>query len=113
MPHIYRRTIKLDPVNPNLCKILIVDDLPSNLFVIQSALEHIGAELLLAESGDAALEILMSEPEAPALAILDVQMPGMDGYELAQLIRSQERMRHMPIIFLSAYFNDVESIYKG
>ncbi len=113
MPHIYRRTIKLDPVDPHLCKILIVDDLPSNLFVIQSALEHIGAELLLAESGDAALEILMSEPEAPALAILDVQMPGMDGYELAQLIRSQERMRHMPIIFLSAYFNDVESIYKG
>ncbi len=94
-------------------KILVVDDISSNLFVVQSALEELDVELLLAESGEAALEILMSEAEVPALALLDVQMPGIDGYELARLIRGQERMRHMPIIFLSAYFNDIESIYEG
>ncbi len=109
----FKRTSVPQPVDVDSCKILVVDDVPGNLYVIQTALEQAGAELLLAESGDAALEILMAEAEAPALAILDVQMPGMDGYELALLIRSQERLRHMPIIFLSAYFNDIESIYKG
>ncbi len=100
-------------VTGHTSKILVVDDIPSNLFVVQSALEDLDVELLLAESGEAALEILMSEPEVPALALLDVQMPGIDGYELARIIREQERMRHMPIIFLSAYFNDIESIYEG
>ena len=94
-------------------KILVVDDVQSNLFVVQSALEELDVELLLAGSGDAALEILLSEPVLPALALLDVQMPGIDGYELARLIRSHERMRHMPIIFISAYFSDIDSIYEG
>ncbi len=97
----------------SVSKILVVDDVPSNLFVVQSALEELDVELLLAANGEAALEILMGEAELPALALLDVQMPGMDGYELARLIRSQERMRHMPIIFLSAYFKDIDSIYEG
>ncbi len=94
-------------------KVLVVDDSSSNLHVIREALDELDAELLMAESGEAALEILMTESEVPALALLDVQMPGIDGYELARLIRSQERTRHMPIIFISAYFNDLASIYKG
>ncbi len=94
-------------------KLLVVDDVPSNLLVVQSALEDTHVELLLANSGEEALEILMREREPPALALFDVQMPGIDGYELARLVRGQERMRHMPIIFLSAYFNDIEGIYEG
>ncbi len=113
MPHIFSHNSASKPVPSHSCKILVVDDMSSNLFVIQSTLEDIGADLLLAESGEAALELLMSEAEAPALAILDVQMPEMDGFELARLIRGQVRLRHMPILFLSAYFNDIESIYEG
>ena len=94
-------------------KVLVVDDSSSNLFVIREALDELDVELLMAESGETALEILMIEQETPALALLDVQMPGIDGYELARLIRSQERTRHMPIIFISAFFNDLASIYKG
>ncbi|MFA6121986.1 MAG: response regulator [Sideroxydans sp.] len=102
----------LTPIRHN-AKLLVVDDVSSNLLVVQSALEDVNVELLLANSGEEALEILMHEHEPPALALFDVQMPGIDGYELARLVRSQERMRHMPIIFLSAYFNDIEGIYEG
>jgi signal transduction histidine kinase/BarA-like signal transduction histidine kinase len=80
---------------------------------MEVVLNEIDADLLLAGSGEAALEILLCETEVPALALLDVQMPGMDGYELARLIRSRERMRGIPIIFVSAVYGDVQHINAG
>ena len=91
----------------------IVDDDDANLFAIELALADIDAELLLVNSGEAALELLMHETEVPALALIDVQMPGIDGYELARLIRENVRLQHVPIIFLSAVFQDIEHIFTG
>ena len=103
----------MTPISLARPKILLVDDIPANLLAMQIVLGEIEADLLLAASGEAALEILMLEKEAPALALLDVQMPGMDGFELARLIRSRERMRSMPIIFVSAVYGDVSHINAG
>ena len=94
-------------------KILVVDDVDANRFAIELALADMDAELLFANSGEAALEMLMRETEVPALALIDVQMPGIDGYELARLIRGNVRLRHVPIIFLSAIFRDIEHIFTG
>ena len=97
----------------SLPSILVVDDIGSNLVAVKSVLADIDARLLLAESGEQALEILLREKSPPALALLDVQMPMMDGYELATLLRSQRKTKSMPIIFLSAVFRDVEHVSKG
>jgi len=94
-------------------KILLVDDRLANLSALQATLDCFDAQMLLAQSGEQALELLMREGDAPALALLDVQMPGMNGYELAALIRTREKTRMMPIIFLSAVFQDVEHIDAG
>lgn len=92
-------------------KILIVDDRPSNLFALRTVLHEIEAEFVEAASGNDALREILRHDFA--LAILDVQMPEMDGYELAQLIRSRERTRRLPIIFLSAIYSDSFHIFKG
>ena len=93
-------------------RILIVDDVSANLKVMESVLDDFDADLLLADSGDEALYLLMQNDDF-ALAILDVQMPGMNGYELAELIRSRERTKHLPIVFLSAVFKSDESVFQG
>ena len=92
-------------------KILIVDDKQSNLRVLQAVLEEVGAEFVQALSGNEALQKILHNDFA--LAILDVQMPEMDGYELAQLIRGREATRHLPVIFLSAVFSDDYHVFKG
>ncbi len=129
-PSIFHRTIHAKPSNVHRthhakacnthgmnhstgCKILVVDDVDANLLAIESVLADIDAELLLANSGEAALELLMRETEVPALALIDVQMPGIDGYELARLIRGNVRLQHVPIIFLSAIFRDATHIFTG
>jgi serine phosphatase RsbU (regulator of sigma subunit) len=81
-------------------KILLVDDQPGNLLVLESVLEGLGHKLVRAGSGEEALKCLLHDDFA--VILLDVFMPGMDGFETAELIRQRERSRYTPIIFLTA-----------
>ncbi|MEO7057270.1 MAG: hybrid sensor histidine kinase/response regulator [Caldimonas sp.] len=92
-------------------KCLLVDDLDENLLVLSALLRRGGLELLLARSGAEALELLLQHDVA--LAFLDVQMPEMDGFELAELMRGSERTCHVPIIFLTAGEHDQRRVFKG
>lgn len=95
-----------DPV-----KVLAVDDVPENLTALEALLAQEGLELLTAASGMEALELLLVHDVA--LALLDVQMPGMDGFELAELMRGTERTRRVPIIFLTAVATDERRRFRG
>ena len=79
--------------------ILIVDDRPENLLALEAILDSLKANLVRANSGEQALRCLLSQDFA--VILLDVQMPGIDGFETATLIRKRERSRHTPIIFLT------------
>ena len=91
--------------------ILLVDDLEENLLSLDALLRQDGLTLLKARSGEQALELLLRHDMA--LALLDVQMPGMDGFELAELMRGNERARHIPIIFLTAGTTDERRRFRG
>lgn len=92
--------------------ILIVDDNQNNLFTLRTLInEHIEAEILEANSGQLALTTLMAQ--TVDLIILDVQMPEMDGFETAQMIRSVKKTAHIPIVFLTAAYKSVEFQAKG
>jgi signal transduction histidine kinase len=90
---------------------LIVDDLEENLLSLEALLQRDGLAFLKARSGDEALEILLQHDVA--LALLDVQMPGMDGFQLAEFMRGNERARHIPIIFLTAGTADTQRRFRG
>ena len=92
-------------------KILIVDDRPENLFALEQVLNTLNVEVIKAETGNDAL--IASLNHDFALAIVDVQMPEMDGYELAELLRGQVQTRNLPIIFLSAVYHEEHYIFKG
>ena len=85
-------------------KVLLVDDKSSNLFALEKILSRLDVKLFKAESGNKALELTLSHRFA--LILLDVKMPIMDGYEVAQILHSHERTRHIPIIFLTAIDRD-------
>jgi PAS domain S-box-containing protein len=85
-------------------QILIVDDQPANLAVLEVMLQDLGHKLTWAHSGEEALRRLLREEFA--VILLDVQMPGLDGFETAKLIRGKESTRHTPIVFLTGYDND-------
>jgi len=91
--------------------LLIVDDLPENLLALQALLRAPGIRVHQAESAEQALELLLRHEFA--LAILDVQMPGMDGFQLAELMRSTERTKQIPIVFVSAAGRELNSAFKG
>lgn len=91
--------------------ILVVDDVPQNLVAISALLTRPGVQVLQAASGTEALEILLKEEVA--VALVDVQMPQMDGFELAELIRGTERTRHTPIIFLTASASNPTRTFRG
>jgi len=92
--------------------ILIVDDNRNNLFTLHTLInEHIDAHILEAESGVLALQTLLQDEVD--LIILDVQMPNMDGFETAKLIRSRKRTQHIPIVFLTAAYKSEEFQQKG
>ena len=92
-------------------KILIVDDLPENLQALEALLRHEQRAIYQAGSGEQALALLLEHEFA--LAILDVQMPGMDGFELAEVMRSTTRTRHIPIVFVSAAGRELDYAFKG
>jgi len=96
----------------NKTRILVVDDQPSNLTAVQATLEPLGTELLLARSGEEALKRLMEFHEV-AVILLDVRMPGMDGFETARLIKQRERSRHIPIVFLTGLDEDETHVFRG
>jgi signal transduction histidine kinase/BarA-like signal transduction histidine kinase len=92
-------------------KILIVDDREENLFAMESLLESPELKIITARSGNEALGILLDQQVA--LILLDVQMPGMNGFETAELIRGSSRTRHIPIIFVTAISKETKHIFQG
>jgi PAS domain S-box-containing protein len=96
---------------PITAKVLIVDDDERNAFAAMQALEDLGHELVVAKSGEEALKQLLVNEFA--VILLDLHMPGMDGYETAQLIRARKRTRNTPIVFLTAIFRDEAHIFQA
>jgi CheY-like chemotaxis protein len=92
-------------------KILIVDDRPENLLALEAILQGLGHELVKAHSGEDALKRLLGEDFA--LILLDVQMPGMDGFETATHIKQRERTRDVPIVFLTAIDGEAHQAFRG
>ena len=92
-------------------KLLLVDDRPENLFALEAILEPLGQTLILAHSGEEALKCVLQHDFACIL--LDVQMPEMNGFDAAQIIKSRERSRYIPIIFLSAINKEDSYVFKG
>jgi two-component system, sensor histidine kinase and response regulator len=92
-------------------KFLIVDDREENLIALEALLRRDDLEILKARTGDQALEILLAHDVA--LAILDVQMPDMDGFALAELMRGSERSRDVPIIFVTAAVQELHRVFQG
>ena len=91
--------------------LLIVDDVPQNLVAMEALLRRDGLNILCAASGAQALELLLEHEVA--LALLDVHMPEIDGFSLAELMRGSQRSRDVPIIFLTASPNDPVRAFKG
>lgn len=100
------------PLHPDApAKILIVDDLPENLLALDALIRQDGRAIFQARSGEEALSLLLQNEFA--LAVLDVQMPGMNGFELAELMRGTERTRHIPIIFVTAAGQELNYAFQG
>ena len=92
-------------------KLLIVDDLPENLLALSKIIEEEDRIIYQANSGEKALSLLLEHDFA--LAIVDVMMPDMDGFELAELMRGTERTRNVPIVFVSAAGKELNYAFKG
>jgi signal transduction histidine kinase len=92
-------------------KILLVDDEPKSLYALQELLSTLGENLMIAQSGEEALRLALKNDFA--VILLDVRMPGIDGFETAKLIRSRERSRATPIIFLTAAADEMTSMFRG
>ncbi len=95
----------------NKSNILLVDDRPENLLVLEALLGDLGQNLVRATSGQDALRRLLEDDYA--LVLLDIQMPEMDGYETARLIRSRQSTRNLPILFISAIYRNPEHISRS
>lgn len=91
--------------------LLLVDDRPENLFALESILTSPDYHLISVNSGEEALKYLLIEDIA--VILLDVQMPGLDGFETAKLIKSREKSKHIPILFLTAISQAVENVKEG
>lgn len=85
-------------------RILIVDDQPENLLALEAVLSELGEEIVTANNGKDALKALLDHEFA--IILLDIKMPGMTGYELAELIRTRQKCRYTPIIFLTAAYTE-------
>src|SRR6059058_5912788 len=91
--------------------ILLVDDQPQNLLALEAILSETGENLVRAESGKAALRALLDREFA--VILLDVQMPELDGFETANLIRQRDKSHDTPIIFLTALSHSEENVFRG
>lgn len=91
--------------------ILLVDDRPENLVALEALIRQPGRRIFTARSGEQALSLMLEHPFA--LAILDVQMPAMNGFELAELMRGTERTRGIPIVFVSAGGRELNYAFRG
>jgi signal transduction histidine kinase len=98
-------------MNDDIANILIVDDLPENLLALNALIRSENRRIFQASKGEDALDLLLQHEFA--LAILDVQMPGMNGFELAELMRGTEKTRHIPIIFVTAAGKESNYSFKG
>lgn len=94
-----------------IAKLLIVDDLPENLLALDALIQGQDREVHQAQSAEQALSLLLEHEFA--LAILDVQMPGMNGFELAELMRGTEKTKNIPIVFVSAAGREMNYAFKG
>ena len=92
-------------------KVLLVDDRPENLLALEAILQGLGHRLLRAGSGEEALKQLLSEDVS--LILLDVQMPGTDGFETAEHIKQREKTRDIPIVFLTALEAGGHQAFRG
>jgi two-component system sensor histidine kinase/response regulator len=92
-------------------KILLVDDRIENLIALETVLKDMEVELIKATSGNEALKQTLHHDFA--LALIDIQMPEMDGYELAEILREEEKTANLPFIFISGVFTDNLNIFKG
>lgn len=98
-------------ISEDIVNILLVDDRTENLLALESILGDLGHKLVMAHSGVEALKFLLQQEFA--VILLDVQMPGLDGFETAELIRGRERSQHTPIIFLTALDRSDARVFKG
>ncbi|MCO7516319.1 hybrid sensor histidine kinase/response regulator [Pseudomonas guariconensis] len=94
-----------------IAKLLIVDDLPENLLALDALIQGADREVHRAQSAEQALSLMLEHEFA--LAILDVQMPGMNGFELAELMRGIEKTKSIPIVFVSAAGREMNYAFKG
>jgi signal transduction histidine kinase len=92
-------------------RILLVDDRPENLLALEAALEPLGQELVKADSGEEALRLLLRQEFA--VILLDVQMPGIDGFDTAIQIKEREKTKDIPIIFLTAISREPHHALRG
>jgi len=99
-----------EAVSEGLPRVLVVDDDEHNLLAISTVLEDIG-DVVTARSGEEALRHLLKSEFA--VILLDVYMPGMDGYETAQVIREREQTKRIPIVFLSAVNKETAHLIRG
>jgi diguanylate cyclase (GGDEF)-like protein len=99
------------PSDPEVAKILMVDDRPEDLTALEALLEPLGHGLVKAHSGEEALRHLLRDEFA--LILLDVQMPGMDGFETAAQIKQRAKTRHVPIIFVTGFDEDSQQALRG
>lgn len=97
-------------IEPSEFKLLIVDDVQSNVLLLRALLGKEGYQIVVATHGQEALEV--TKREHPDLILLDVMMPGMDGFEVAERLKSEEEYAAVPIIFLTA-LDDTQSIVRG
>ncbi|GAC1324971.1 MAG: hypothetical protein NVSMB25_23000 [Thermoleophilaceae bacterium] len=91
--------------------VLLVDDQPENLLALEAVLTPLGLNTVRAGSGEEALRCLLADDFA--VILLDVQMPGMDGFETAEFIKQRERTQHIPIIFLTAIDKEQQQVFRG
>jgi sigma-B regulation protein RsbU (phosphoserine phosphatase) len=98
-------------VNMDLPAVLLVDDRSENLLALEAVLEPLPCRLVAVTSGEEALKALLQDEFA--VVLLDVQMPGMDGFETAELIKGRERTRAVPIIFVTAINKERDHVFRG
>src|SRR6266851_7776780 len=106
-----RHPVRLDAAEDVVGNILLVDDHPPNLLALQAILRPLGQRLINASSGSEALQLLAREEVA--VVLLDVRMPGLDGFRTADLIRNERPNAAVPIIFLTAADTDPADILRG